>query len=153
MQDKYTISDLPVDIMLPGLNGKSRFYTVLGWLQVLLLIVCVIEVLVIMFGPDEIMVDKRIGVTFVQFFLIYPGPIVTACFIIMSILQLAQSQRAEKLMKQFNESLHSQLEIIDDEIPEGKELELLPLLSPKEQSEFQLFRIQLVDVSEKQLNH
>ncbi len=68
MQDKYTISDLPVDIMLPGLNGKSRFYTVLGWLQVLLLIVCVIAVLVIMFGPDEIMVDKRIGVTFVQFF-------------------------------------------------------------------------------------
>ncbi len=56
-------------------------------------------------------------------------------------------------MKQFDESLHSQLEIIDDEIPEGKELELLPLLSPKEQSEFQLFRIQLIDVSEKQLNH
>lgn len=116
-----TINDLPATFELRGTESSTLPGTIITVIGVILLLVGGVTLLT---GPDSIVYDTRVGMTFEQMIQAYPGPIVSVGFLIVLAGQGISSAIAGNNAEAFTEQLHARVDIPDSALPEGYRLHL-----------------------------
>lgn len=145
MQDKYTVADLPLELELDKVEADKALGTivsVIGW------VVTIVGGLTLLFGPNTLRISYS-GPTFFEFIQLYPGPIISVGLLIIMAGQFLSNQFVQQTLNAFQESIDKQLIVKDEDIPEGKELNIT-LIKHNEVTD--LYRFELIDkaVSEEE---
>ncbi|WP_068829835.1 hypothetical protein [Pseudomonas sp. BMS12] len=123
------LATLPLQLMVPGFaeeyeqhrqsnesSSAASFFKLLGYG------VLIVGVLTLFFGPDTVMVNRLSGPDFFQFVQLYPGPISTVGFLIVSGASLMDAQKLQ-LMPEAYLLAHYPLEP-QGELGEGLQLQV-----------------------------
>ncbi|WP_223670118.1 hypothetical protein [Kangiella shandongensis] len=136
---KHSLEDLPVDIELDvaesGGLGTSIFL-LLSFIGIGLILV---GGYFIIWGPERVSYSLP-DIEF--FFKAYPGPIASMGFILVAISNAIRNQMDQKHLQKIDKQLSDQMSFSEDELPEGKLLNIAPLDSGR-------FRLELVDAPEE----
>ncbi|PQJ71320.1 hypothetical protein BTO01_08535 [Vibrio jasicida] len=123
LNEKVTLENLPCLIEVKEIQRPKRyiFFTCLAWIGI---ITAFIGLLTVFIGPDKIYYDRTSGPTFSQFVQLYPGPIASIGFVLYQIFNSIVNKEEEKYLIKLNSQLNNMIDIPDDEIPKGYELNL-----------------------------
>lgn len=135
---KYGINDLPVDIELELAEQGGLGTGILLLLSFVGIGLILVGGYFIIWGPERVSYSLP-DIEF--FFKAYPGPIASVGFILMAISNAIRNQMDQKQLQKVDQQLSDQVDFVEDDLPEGKLLNIAPLDSGK-------FRLELVDAPE-----
>ncbi|MEQ5820692.1 hypothetical protein [Halomonas sp. SCS19] len=142
MDAQQTLEDLPIEFEGPSYTGD----TVFGYLIIAVsLIVLIIAVLIIMFGPEYVSVSIAHGPTFTQFWQLYPGPIATVAGIVTQLGWMLVKKQDEVLSEEVWDRVRRLLPA-SAEMPEGHRFVLTHLAGHRYRVEFE----EVVEPSDQQ---
>lgn len=144
MQKKHSLSDLPVELELEKTDASFPSLTsnILLLTQLVGFIIVATGVLTMIFGPDSVWVNRQTGMTFLQFIQLYPGPIASIGALILFVPELYKKDRHAKQQAAFLKSLEEQLDFTEQDLPEGKVLDLTLVRHSRNKD---LYRLNVVD--------
>jgi hypothetical protein len=118
-EEHIKLQDLPAEIQLEIPESNNPLASLCNVVGFVLLIV---GILLIFFGPEKIYYNMMEGMTFIQFFQAYPGPIATVGGGLLYIGSHLATTSVNKVNELFQRQIDARLDISDSDIPEGHSL-------------------------------
>lgn len=119
---RVTIHDLPSEITINVQKPNPNLIHLAFYFGAALL---VLGIVFIVFGPEYVYVDGIRGVTFIQFFQLYPGPIASVGGVIVAACISLESGMNSTYSQKINNEIGEKIDIPPEAVPEGFILQIV----------------------------
>ena len=119
---RVTIHDLPSEITINVTKPNPSLIHLAFYLGTALL---VLGIIFIIFGPEYVYVDWSRGISFIQFFQLYPGPIASVGGVVVAVCMSLESGMNSSYTRKVNDEINTKIDIPPEAVPAGFILQIV----------------------------